>query len=125
RLGSALATSLGAGLTVTITGAVLWFSDGMELKGFTPVCEDWLTWRVVGIAAGAALLSNTVALMIQAEVFRRELVTVPAMSILTSLEPALGALAGWAILDQRPIPLDWIGILMVCGAGFACAYLLE
>lgn len=125
ELGVALANLIGAAATVVVTLTVLGLLDGRHLEGFTNPREDWLTWHVVGIVTLAGLLSGVLTQIGQAHVFQKELVTLPTLSILTGLEPAMGALAGWAILGDRPTALDWIGIGLVCVAGSGCALLVE
>ncbi len=86
----------------------------------------------VGIAtAGAALLDPgllalgaAVGLLSAAVPYGLELValrTLPAavFAVLMSLEPAVGALAGFAVLRERLAPTELAGVLLVCVASVA------
>ena len=78
-----------------------------------------LTWPALAAAAGVALLSSALPWSLELEALRR----VPAgvFSILMSLEPAVAALSGWALLHEHLLVRQWcgIGVVVVASAGAA------
>jgi inner membrane transporter RhtA len=72
------------------------------------------TWRTLVLGAVVALLSDVVSYSLQSEALGR----LPAslFSILTSTEPAVGALFGLIALGQRVSLLQWGGMLAVTAA---------
>ncbi|HWE99561.1 MAG TPA: EamA family transporter [Caulobacteraceae bacterium] len=77
--------------------------------------------RVLPIAALVALLSS--ALPYSLEMYALTRMPTRVFGTLMSLEPAIGALAGLALLGQRLAPLQWAGIgaVMLASAGAAGA----
>jgi inner membrane transporter RhtA len=78
-----------------------------------------LTWPALAAAAGVALLSSAVPWSLEMEALRR----VPAgvFSILMSMEPAVAALAGWALLHEHLLVRQWCGIAVVVVASAGAA----
>jgi inner membrane transporter RhtA len=78
-----------------------------------------LTWPALAAAAGVALLSSALPWSLELEALRR----VPAgvFSILMSMEPAVAALSGWALLHEHLLVRQWcgIGVVVVASAGAA------
>jgi inner membrane transporter RhtA len=77
------------------------------------------TWRTMLLGAVVALLSDVVSYSLQGEALGR----LPAglFSILTSTEPAVGALFGLIALGQRISLLQWVGMLAVTAASVGAA----
>jgi inner membrane transporter RhtA len=78
-----------------------------------------LTWPAFAAAAGVALLSSAVPWSLEMEALRR----VPAgvFSILMSMEPAVAAFAGWALLHEHLLLRQWFGIAVVVVASAGAA----
>ncbi len=68
-------------------------------------------WRQLLIMAGLAILVPLVPYILEIQVLRR--LSAPAFGVLMSLEPAVGALLGWLILDQGMGLREIIGIAFV------------
>jgi inner membrane transporter RhtA len=98
--GLALATAWAA-----VVAVPFWLA-GPAGRIFTP--------RVLVLGAVVAVLSDVVSYSLQSEALGR----LPAslFSILTSTEPAVGALFGVIALGQRIGPLQWAGMLAVVAA---------
>jgi len=98
--GLALATAWAA-----VVAVPFWLA-GPAGRIFTP--------RVLVLGAVVAVLSDVVSYSLQSEALGR----LPAslFSILTSTEPAVGALFGLIALGQRIGPLQWAGMLAVVAA---------
>lgn len=72
------------------------------------------TWRTLLLGAVVALLADVVSYSLQSEALGR--MPGSLFSILTSTEPAVGALFGLIVLGQRVSPLQWGGMLAVVAA---------
>jgi inner membrane transporter RhtA len=75
-------------------------------------------WLVAGLAV--ALLSSAVPYAL--EMFALNHLPKNTFSILLSLEPAVGALAGWLVLSERLTLLQGLAILMVMAASMGSAW---
>jgi inner membrane transporter RhtA len=105
----------GNGLAVAmVVGAVAMIPAGVADAGAALARAD-----VLGIGLAVALLSSVIPYSLELEALRR----MPArvFGVLMSLEPGLGALAGFLILDQRLAGLEGlaIGLVVVASAGAA------
>jgi inner membrane transporter RhtA len=78
-----------------------------------------LTWASLAAAAGVALLSSALPWSLEMEALRR--VPTGVFGILMSIEPALAALAGWALLDEQLLARQWAGIVVVVMASAGAA----
>jgi inner membrane transporter RhtA len=83
----------------------LWLATG-PARIFTP--------RILLLGAVVALLSDVISYSLQSEALRR--LPGSLFSILTSTEPAVGALFGLVALGQRVSLLQWAGMLAVVAA---------
>jgi inner membrane transporter RhtA len=83
----------------------LWLATGPG-RIFTP--------RILLLGAVVALLSDVISYSLQSEALRR--LPGSLFSILTSTEPAVGALFGLVALGQRVSLLQWAGMLAVVAA---------
>jgi len=70
-----------------------------------------------------AVLSSAVPYSLEMVALTR--LPVRAFGALMSLEPAIGALAGVAVLGEHPTPLQWAGIAAVIGASIGTTMTLE
>ena len=80
-----------------------------------PLVIGRLSWPVLGIGLGLALLVPVVPFSLELLALRR--LTASAFGTLMSLEPAMGLLIGFAVLDQVPRPGAVAGIVLVVTAG--------
>jgi inner membrane transporter RhtA len=80
-----------------------------------PSTVPLLTWQLVGIGFGLALLLPVIPFSLEYLALRR----LPAgvFGTLMSLEPALALLIGWILLAQSPSVLQTVGIASVVAAG--------
>jgi inner membrane transporter RhtA len=100
----------GGGLALAVTwGALLSLPFGLA-SGGTALLRPW----VLALGLAVAVLSSVLPYSFQFEAIRR--LPPRVFGILTSLEPAAGAVIGLLFLDQRLAPVQWIGI-----AAVACA----
>jgi inner membrane transporter RhtA len=78
-----------------------------------------LTASALLAAAGVALLSSALPWSLELEALRR--VPTRVFGILMSLEPAVAALSGWALLHERLLSRQWlgIGVVVLASAGAA------
>ena len=83
----------------------LWLATG-PARIFTP--------RILLLGAVVAVLSDVISYSLQAEAIRR--LPGSLFSILTSTEPAVGALFGLVALGQRVSAIQWAGMLAVVAA---------
>ncbi|MDH6108707.1 inner membrane transporter RhtA [Kitasatospora sp. MAP12-15] len=100
----------GGALALAVTwGALLSLPFGLA-SGGTALLKPW----VLALGLAVAVLSSVLPYSFQFEAIRR----LPAgvFGILTSLEPALGAVVGLLFLDQRLAAVQWIGIAAVASA---------
>lgn len=94
----ALATVLGAVLTAPAAALSI----------------DWDSvahWQVAGLAIVVGLMCSVIPYSLELISLR----TLPAstFAVLTSLSPAIAAVAGWFILDQRLTPTDYLAVALV------------
>jgi inner membrane transporter RhtA len=104
RLGRSSGLSLATGWAAVIT-VPFWLATGLG-RIFTP--------RTLVLGAVVALLSDVVSYSLQSEALGR--MPGSLFSILTSTEPAVGALFGLVALGQRVSLLQWGGMLAVIAA---------
>ena len=70
-----------------------------------------LTWPTLAAAAGVAILSSALPWSLELEALRR--VPTAVFGILMSLEPAVAAISGWALLHETLALRQWLGIVLV------------
>jgi inner membrane transporter RhtA len=79
--------------------------------------SDLLHWRVLAVGAAIALLSSVLPYSLETLALRR---MKPAVfGILMSLEPAVAALAGLLVLNQRLTVIQLVGMVCVVGASIS------
>jgi inner membrane transporter RhtA len=110
RVGDRLAGLQGLSLTIPIAALAA------AIFG-VPQAAGHLSWGVVAAAAGLALLMPVLPMSLELLALRR--LTTGAFGTLMALEPALGLLAGFALLSQVPDALQLTGISLVVVAGVA------
>ena len=76
-----------------------------------------ISWNVIGVAAGLALLIPVLPYIMEMTALRQMNHT--AFGTLMALEPAIGLLLGAIVLQQLPSPLQLLGLLLVVAAGAA------
>ncbi|WP_223735105.1 EamA family transporter [Streptomyces purpurogeneiscleroticus] len=116
-VGKRLAESVpdGRGLALAVAwGALLSFPYGVAQAGFR-----LLDPSVLAPAAAVAVLSSVLPYSFQLEALRR--LTPRVFGVLTSLEPAVGALVGLLFLGQHLALLQWLGIAAVALASIGAS----
>ena len=100
----------GGGLALAMAVAALLLLPG----GVTAAGEALLDPRILAIGAAVAMLSSAIPYSLELEALRR----IPAgvFGVLMSLEPAVAALAGLAILGEVLAGREWAGIALVVAA---------
>lgn len=78
-----------------------------------------LTPHVMGIGLAIAILSSALPYSLEIEAMRR--LTAPVFGLLLSSAPAIGALAGYAVLGERLTPTQWFAVLLVIAASAGSA----
>ncbi len=78
-----------------------------------------LTWAALAAAAGVALLSSALPWSLELEALRR--VPTGLFGILMSLEPAVAALSGRALLHEHLLGRQWAGVVVVVVASSGAA----
>ena len=97
----------GRGLALAVAwGALLSLPYGLAQGG-----TRLLRPAILAAGAAVAILSTVLPYSLQFEALRR--LSRRVFSVLTSLEPAVGALAGLLLLHQHLSPLQWLGITAV------------
>ena len=71
--------------------------------------------RVLGLGVLMAVFASVIPYSFEIRALER--LPKRTFSILVSLEPAIGALVGWALLGQHLEPLSWLGVVGVVAAG--------
>jgi inner membrane transporter RhtA len=101
----AMATAMGAAVMLPYGVAV----DHSRMFG----------WAALGLGAGVAVLADVISYSLQAEALGR--LSGRVFSVLSSTEPAVGALFGLALLAQRLTVMQWAGVtaVVVAAAGVA------
>jgi inner membrane transporter RhtA len=87
--------------------------------GLLAVRGDLLHWDVLGIGAAIAMLSSVLPYSLETVALRR--IRPAVFGILMSLEPAVGAFAGFLVLDQRLAVVQLAGMACVVGASIAAS----
>jgi inner membrane transporter RhtA len=89
--------------------------------GLTSGSGEFLDAKVLGVGAAVAVLSSAIPYSFELEALRS--LSTAAFGGLRSLEPAVGALAGFLVLDQGLGALEGlaIGLVVVASAGVAWA----
>ncbi|WP_232481604.1 EamA family transporter [Arthrobacter sp. YN] len=82
-----------------------------------PQAFGHMTWEIVAVAAGLAVLIPVLPYILEMRALRR--MTHTAFGTLLALEPAIGLLLGMIVLAQSPSILQLVGILLVVFAGAA------
>jgi len=100
----------GGGLALAMAVAALLLLPG----GVADAGEALLDPRILAIGAAVAMLSSAIPYSLELEALRR----IPAgvFGVLMSLEPAVAALAGLAILGEVLAGREWAGIALVVAA---------
>jgi inner membrane transporter RhtA len=104
----------GAGLAVALVVSALVTAPA----GLASVAGH-LSWHAVAVAAGVALLSSALPWSLEMEALRR--VPTGVFGILMSLEPAVAAVSGWALLHETLLPRQWGGVVAVVLASAGAA----
>lgn len=84
-----------------------------------PVAASLLTWEIVLVGFGLAVLLPVVPFSLEMLALRR--LTATAFGTLMSLEPAIALLIGLVVLHQVPGPAPVVGIAFVVVAGIGAA----
>ena len=74
-----------------------------------------VTWHILGIAGLSGFLGLVLAAILQNAAFRR--MSEHAVSVLTTLQPGAGFIAGWLLLSQEVTAQHMCGMILVVGAG--------
>ncbi len=99
-----------SGLVIAmVAGAILVTPAGVAGSG-PGVLQPW----VIGAGIGVGLLSSVVPYRIELEALRR--LPPRVFGVLMSLEPAVAALAGLAVLGERLAAREWVAIVLVMAA---------
>lgn len=111
RLGQSAGGQAGLALA-TVLGAVVMLPIGMLTAGS-------LLWHPSTLALGLAVGVLSSALPYSMDMMSLRRLPTAVFGVLTSLNPAVGALAGWLVLSQQ---LPWeglagVGLVIVAGAG--------
>ncbi|UAL71198.1 EamA family transporter [Streptomyces angustmyceticus] len=110
-------TGGGGGLALAVAwGALLSLPYGITRGG-----GELLEPRVLLLAAAVAVLAGVLPYSCNLEALRR--VPPRVFGILTSLEPAVGAVAGLLLLGQRLAPVQYLGISAVAAASIGASLL--
>lgn len=104
-------TGLG-GLTITVPIAAF----TAAIVGIPQAAGD-LTWGVIAVAAGLAILHPVLPFALELLALRH--MTPTAFGTLMAIEPAIGVILGVIVLHQTPSAVQIIGILLVVIAGTA------
>jgi inner membrane transporter RhtA len=104
-------TGLG-GLTITVPIAAV----TAAIVGIPQAAGD-LTWGVIAVAAGLAILHPVLPFTFELLALRH--MTPTAFGTLMAIEPAIGVILGVVVLHQTPSAVQIIGILLVVIAGTA------
>lgn len=105
----------GQGLALAVAwGALLSLPYGLVQAG-----TRLLSPKVLALGAAVAILSSVLPYSLQLEALRR--LSSRAFGVLTSLEPAVGALIGLVFLGQRLAALQWLGVAAVALASVGAA----
>ncbi|OFS27220.1 hypothetical protein HMPREF3162_02670 [Brevibacterium sp. HMSC07C04] len=102
-----------SGLSLTIPVAAL----ATLPVGLPQVIRGELTWWVIPVTAGIALISPVIAFGLEMLALRH--MTHTALGTLLSIEPAFGILIGLLVLAQTPTVMQLAGIALVVLAGAA------
>lgn len=113
RMGRAFPGGSGLALAM-VFAAVLLLPGGLAGAG-----DALLDPRVLAVGAAVAMLSSAIPYSLELEALRR----IPAgvFGVLMSLEPAVAALAGLAILGEVLAAQEWAGIALVVAASAGAA----
>lgn len=111
RVGDRFTGISGLSLTIPIAAVIT------AAFGLPQVAGGTLTWPIVLLAAGIALITPVIALSLEMLALHR--MTHAAFGTLLALEPAFGVLVGLLALSQRPTALQLLGIAIVVAAGAA------
>lgn len=101
------------GLAITIPIASVFTAA----VGLPQVLGGQVSWWVLALTAGIALLSPVISLGLEMLSLRR--MTQTAFGTLLSIEPAFGVVIGILVLSQAPSPFQILGITLVVVAGAA------
>ncbi|MFE1777198.1 DMT family transporter [Streptomyces sp. NPDC059008] len=107
----------GQGLAVAITWAALLSAPYGIAQAGSALLDPHVLW----VAAVVAVASSVLPYSLNLEAMRR--IPPPVFGVLTSLEPAAGALFGLLILGQYLAWPQWAGIAAVACASIAATYL--
>ncbi|MFE7782136.1 EamA family transporter [Streptomyces nigrescens] len=107
----------GQGLAVAITWAALLSAPYGIARAGSGLLDPHVLW----VAAVVAVVSSVLPYSLNLEALRR--IPPRVFGVLTSLEPAAGALFGLLVLGQRLDRYQWLGIAAVACASIAATYL--
>jgi inner membrane transporter RhtA len=106
----------GAGLTLAMLVATV----PLAPVGIAEAGADLLVPWVLAVAAAVGLLSSAIPYALEMEALRR--MPVGVFGVLMSLEPAVGALAGFVVLGEELVARELVAILLVVAASAGAAY---
>lgn len=107
--------SVRAGLATSVGVAALLLTPLGVVQGGGDLGQPWL----LAAALGVGLLSTAVPYFSELVALRR--VRASTFAILLSLQPALAALAGLALLGQELHGLEWLALALVVGASLGAS----
>jgi inner membrane transporter RhtA len=96
-----------------VVAAAITVPAGLATAG----ASELLQWRILLVGLGIALLSSVLPYSLETLALRNMRPAV--FGILMSLEPAVGATAGFVVLHQRLGPVQLLGMVCVVGASIA------
>lgn len=71
--------------------------------------------RILGLGVAMAVFASVIPYSLELRALER--LPKRTFSILVALEPAIGAVVGLVLLDQRLAPISWVGVASVVAAG--------
>jgi inner membrane transporter RhtA len=104
RVGDRISGGAGLAAGLVVAGLVTTPTGVLSVSGH-------MGWAVLAAAVGVAVLSSALPWSLELEALRR--VPTSVFGILMSLEPAVAAISGWALLHEHLTLRQWAGIVLV------------